>query len=173
MKNFYYVMTFNLTNSRVKHMLERLGVFVMTDTMIDFKTRSKLFLSFSEATSHAHEDFEKKLKSLYTDDKKHNIRHISVLNPSFALPGSDFMAALAERFGGQSLSNWDDNCCSVLFFADLPEGDEGDEHAIDPNSWMVKYEVLFAEDAIELSGNGDFVFSPMQVASNNFTSTYH
>jgi len=154
-------------------MLDRLGFTAMMDTVLDLKTRSKLFLSFTEATVHVHADFDKKLALIYPEKKDHQIRHISVLNPAFMMPGSNLMQALAERFGGKALDNWDENCCSAIFFAEAADEDDDEDRHTDPNSWMVKYEVFYTDDAIELSGNGDFVFSPLSVPHNMITSTYH
>lgn len=152
-------------------MLEQQKVNALTGVMIDFKLRSRLFLSYSEASNAAHEDFNSKAEIIYPDKQEHLVSQFSVANPIILDQNSDVIEAMAEKFGGKYLSNWDDNCCSVIFFADNPESD--DEINLDPNSWMFKYEILFSEDAIELSGNGDFVFSPMNVAHSQFTSSYH
>lgn len=171
MRNFYYVVSFNLTNPRVKTMLEQLKITAMTGLVIDFKLRSKLFLSYSEATNAAHDDFKKKLEVIYPDKLEHKINSFAVANPAILAQSSEMIEDLAEKFGLKYLSGWDENCCSVLFFADNPDDEE--EINLDPNAWMFKYEILYTEDAIELSGNGDFVFSPMNVPHTQFTSTYH
>lgn len=143
----------------------------MTGLMIDFKLRSKLYLSYSEAKNGAIDDFDKKLEAIFPDKEEHQVSQFSVANPAILGQSNDLMQELANKYGGNFLSDWDENCCSVIFFADNPDGD--DETELSPNSWMFKYEVMFTEDAIELSGNGDFVFSPINVPHNSFTSSYH
>ena len=174
MKNFYFVTTLNLTNIQVKSMLERQGVFSMVDTMIDFKLRSKLFMSYSEANAGAIEDFDKKLKLIFTDKEVHEINHFSVINPAFASQSADAMEELIRRLGSKAMGEWDENCCNVLFFAANSQVREPNQDSkIDPNSWMFKYEIFYTEDAMELSGNGDIIFSEMNVPHTEFTSTYH
>ena len=171
MRNFYYVTTFNLHNPVVKTMLNKQGITSMTGMIVDFKLRSKLFLSFTEATLAANDDFNNKLEAVYPDKEEHNISQFSVANPAILSRNNEMITKMAEKFGGKSLEDWDSNCCSVVFFVDNPEQD--DDINLDPNSWMFKYEIFFTEDAIELSGNGDFVFSKMNVPHTEFRSTYH
>lgn len=171
MRNFYYITTFNIHNPVMKTMLHKQGITAMTGLIVDFKLRSKLFLSFTEATLAAHDDFDNKLDSIYPDKLEHNVSQFSVANPSILTKNHEMITNMAEKFGGKSLANWDSNCCSVIFFVDNPESDE--DININANAWMLKYEVYFTEDAIELSGNGDFVFAPMNVPHTQFTSTYH
>lgn len=171
MKNYYYVVSFNLTNPRVKSMLDRQKITAMTGFMIDFKLRSKLFISFSETTLAAYDDFQKKLALIYPDKQEHHVSQFSIANPAVFSTDGDLIQSLAEKFGGKYLNNWDENCSSVIFFADNP--DAVDDVSLNPNSWMFKYEIFFSEDAIELSGNGDFVFSQMNVPYTQFNSTYH
>ena len=171
MRNFYYITTFNLTNPIVKAMLSKQGIITMTGFVVDFKLRSKLFLSFTEATIAANVDFDNKLSIIYPDKKEHNISHFSVANPAI-LPNNDQLAeAMAEKFSGRRGGKWDNNCCSVIFFADNPDVDENINLQV--NSWMFKYEIYFTEDAIELSTNGDYIFSQMNLPRTQFNSTYH
>jgi len=171
MRNFYYITTFNIHNPVMKTMLQKQGITAMTGLVVDFKLRSKLFLTFTEATLAANDDFDNKLSSIYPDKKEHNVSQFSVANPSILTKNHEIITNMAEKFGGKSLSNWDNNCCSVIFFADNPEEDK--DINLDVNAWMLKYEIYFTEDAIELSGNGDFVFSQMNVPHTQFKSTYH
>jgi len=171
MRNYYYITTFNLTNLVVKAMLIKQNITEMTGLVVDFKLRSKLFLSFSEATLSAYKDFDNKLKSIYPDKEEHNVSQFSVANPS-ALPNNDPVAeSLVEKFNGRRVGKWDSNCCSTIYFADNPEEDEDINLSVD--SWMIKYEIYFTEDAIELSGNGAYIFSQINVPRTQFNSTYH
>src|SRR5574343_524414 len=142
MKNFYYVTSFNLSNPSIKTMLDKKGITEMSGMMLDLKIRSKLFISYGEAFSNAQEDFEKKLKAIFPDDEQHNIRHVSAINPALALRGNHLISAMIEKFVGSAMSAWDDNCCGVLFFADMQDGEDVDD-PFDPNSWMLKYEILY------------------------------
>ena len=138
---------------------------------MSFKLRSKLFLSYAETISSVREDYRKKSDIIFQSDTKHVSSEIFVANPAILGPNSELIAALADKFGGKYFNDWDDNCCSVFFFIDNPEAEE--EITVDPNSWLIKYEVMFSEDAIELSGNGDFVFSKVNVSTTSMNSTYH
>jgi hypothetical protein len=112
MRNFYFVVSFNLTNPRVKTMLEQQKVTAMTGFMIDFKLRSKLYLSYMEATRNANDDFDKKLDLLYPDDdERHHVSQFAVSNPSILAPTGDLMEAMAEKFGVNYMNAWDENCC--------------------------------------------------------------
>ena len=171
MKNFYFVLSFNVTNPIVKKMIKRQGIFTSCDQMVDFKIRSRPYMSFTEATIACHYDYKNKQDAIYTEKEEHPVRHICVLNPAFVVPVDDLEAQIAEKFGHAALNGWSDNCAAVLFFAEADFADESNSE-FSPNSWMLKYEVLSFDDAIELSGNGDFVFSPMHVA-RDFSSALH
>lgn len=171
MRNFYYVVSFNLTNPTVKSMLDKQGVTALTGFVLDMKLRSKLFISKSETTRAAIIDFHKKLELIYPDsgEVEHYVSQFAISNPK--LTSKDVILEMLSKFGSKYLNNWDENCCSVIFFADNPNHEE--EINLDPNSWMVKYEILYVEDAIELAGNGDFIFAQMDVPQTTFNSTYH
>lgn len=171
MRNFYYVVSFNLTNPIVKTMLDKQGVTELTGFVLDMKLRSKLFISKTETTTAALIDFHKKLPLIYTDADKteHYVSQFSIVNPK--LTSEADVSDMLAKFGGKYLNNWDENCCGVMFFADNPNYEA--EINLDPNSWMVKYEILYSDDAIELAGNGDFIFAQMDVPRTTFNSTYH
>jgi hypothetical protein len=170
LRNFYFVTSFNLTNPIVKTMMDMKGVSAVTGPIVDFKMRSKLFMSYGEALSAANGDFEQKALAFYTKGE-HFISQFMIANPSIMIQDADSIEALTAKFGAKYLSGWDDNCCSVLFFADNSEGEE--IAALNANSWLVKYEIFYSDDAIELSGNGDFAFEPMNIPRTQFSSTYH
>jgi hypothetical protein len=49
----------------------------------------------------------------------------------------------------------------LFFVTDTGKTIEEDEAPeISPDMWMLKYEILYFDDAIEMPGNGDFVFAP-------------
>lgn len=171
MRNFYYVVSFNLTNPLVKTTLSNQGVTSLTGLMIDFKLRSKLFISYTEAMLAANDDFTKKLESFYPDKQEHQVCQYSVANPSILASSDEVAEKMSIKFGMNYLNGWDDNCCSVIFFADNPTGEEDPD--LEPNAWMIKYEILYTDNSIELSGNGDFVFAPINVPRASFNSTYH
>jgi len=128
--------------------------------MLDFKIRSRLFRSFTEAKHSAQEDFDRKLPVLYTEGDA-RIRTVTVMNPAFVIIGS----AVIDGTAGL----WDSNCCGAVFFCEdkvdevVDENDELD-HSV-PSSWMFKYEIFFSDDAIEISKNGEYAFQDL--------STYH
>jgi hypothetical protein len=171
MRNFYYVVSFNLTNPLIKTMLSQQKITSMTGLMLDFKLRSKLFLSYIEAMTSVNEDFNNKLDSIYTDKNTHGVAMFTVANPSIIAQTTD-IESMVKRFSGKNLSDWDENCVCAVFFADNNVEDD-EEINSDPNSWLMKYEIFYTEDAIELSGNGNFLFSAMNVPQTQFTSTYH
>jgi len=170
MRNYYYVVSLNMTNPIVKSMLDKQGL--SSVTMVDFKMRSKLFMSYQETLNAALADFDNKLTKLYVKKGEHFIGSFTLSNPAVLTPESDVMAAMIAKFGGNYLNDWDENCASVIFFAENPDGD-GEKAVLNATSWMVKYEVLFTDDAIELTGNGDFAFEPMNVPKTQFSSAYH
>jgi len=172
MKNYYYVVSINMTNERIQSMLERTGLAAMMDTMIDFKLRSRLFMSYKDALTAANGDFEKKCPGVYPGVEDPNYFSLSVPNPELVSQPNNLMAAIAAQLNTTN-NNWDPHCCNVLFFTDEPIIDEDEETAqLSINSWMFKYEIYYTEDAIELAGNGDYVFSQMNLPKTQFSSTY-
>lgn len=168
MKNFFYVLTYNITNLVIQRALDGSPVSVL-DNAIEFKTRSKLYKSYSETAQHVHDDFERKLVKMQLGEN-FMVKILSVMNPSIIGSSVEEMASLVERFGHRSIDAWDDECCGVVFFMRVPDdSNESDLDGITPNAWMLKYEIFFSEDNIELTKNGDFALMSLQ----NFTSTYH
>lgn len=166
MKNFYYVVSLNLTNPIIKTMLETSGVTKMTGMVVDFKLRSKLFMSYSESINAITEDFKKKILSIYGIIDEQYISKFIVMNPLIFHPDHAEVNVIDGNY-----YTWDENCFSVIFYVDNPEGD--DELPITANSWMFKYEIFFTEDAIELSRNGDHIFSSMDIPITELSSSYH
>ena len=162
-------MTFNVTNPVVKKALTGSAISVV-DNVVDFKVRSKLYISFTEAMTNVHEDFEQKLDQLNIDED-HAVKVLSVMNPSIMNASTDLMAALVEKFGHQSIKTWDDDCCGVTFFIHVLSGSsENDIEDVTPNDWMLKYEVFYSDDGMEISKNGDFA---LMSAMKHMSSTYH
>lgn len=166
MRNFYYVLSFNLTNQKIKTMLYNKKMSNITDSMVDFKLRSKLFFSYTDALSAATDDCHNKLDDIYEDKSEHNISVFSISNPSLMDPNSQ----IEDFLHNTHIKAWDENCASVLFFSD--NKDEPSEVNINLNELMLKYEIFFSEDAMELPGNGDFIFM-MNSHQLNAKSTYH
>lgn len=173
MRNFYYVQTYNMQHPSIRAMLDKLGVLGIHDSLSELKVRSKHFLGFHETTAHAHEDFEKKLSRIFPVEPGQKIeagyKVITIMNPKFAIP-DQLSEMIAERFGEQH-NHWDDDCCGMMFFCDAPAEEDDDEF---PRTWMLKYEVFFEEDSIQLMRkNGDHAFDPAALAFQSFTSALH
>lgn len=178
MKNYYYVLSFNLTNPIVKSMIARQDIFKDGEMMVDFKVRSRPFMSFTETTIASHKDYQVKHSALFgkKPDEECNVRHICVINPDFMM--TEMHADdVPEQFGMSAMNNWSENCCCVLFFnsceecADSPApfGRISQSPSTEKDSWMLKYEVMFFDDIIEMPSNGDFVFNVPSIE----LSTYH
>ena len=168
MRNFYYVQSYNMMNPGIRSMLDQIGLLGIHDSLSEMKIRSKYFLGYSEVMHHAQIDFRQKLPKIFppsddTNDKKENaIKVISVMNPKFAMQHIE-----DGRFGEQE---WDDNCCGTMFFCN-EHSDDDDEF---PRAWMMKYEIFFEEDVIQLvPKNGEHAFDPAQVAYQSFSSALH
>ena len=86
MRNFYYVLSFNLTNPIVKTMLDRQGITELTGFVLDMKLRSKLFINKTETTMAALNDFHKKLPLIYPDADiiAHYVSQFSITNPKLS-----------------------------------------------------------------------------------------
>lgn len=173
MRNFYYVQTYNVQHPGIRAMLDKLGVLGIHDSLSELKVRSKHFLGFHETTVHAHEDFEKKLSRIFPaeEDEKIEVGYkvITIMNPKFAIP-DQLADMIADRFGEQH-NKWDDDCCGTMFFCDAPADEDDDAFS---KTWMLKYEVFFEEDTIQLMRkNGDYAFDPVAIAFPSFTSALH
>jgi len=154
----------------IKRMLGTLGILEMHDSLSELKIRSKYFLGYHEVMHHAQLDFKQKLPQIFppTDDpndKNENaIKVISIMNPKFAMGQLDG----DPRFEDQK---WDDDCCGTVFFCDAPNGDDDDDF---PSAWMMKYELLFEDDIIQLvRKNGEHAFDPAALAYQSFSSALH
>lgn len=177
MKNFYYVLSFNTTNPKIKSMFTRQSIFATSEQMIDLKARSRPYMSLTEVTIAAHKDAQLKLKSIFDDetdehrDPNFTVNHVCVMNPLMLMAecGEIDQEAIAERFGPGALYNWDDNCCSAMFFL-TNHKKINDASDISSDDWLLKYEVMYFSDSIEIAGNGDFVFAPSNI---NMSSALH
>lgn len=170
MRNFYYIQTYNLMNPGIRLMLDSLGIFAIHDSLADLKVRSKYFVSYSEILKHAQDDFRKKLPKIFpvSDDPKSTnenaIKGMTIMNPKFSMIDQD-----DERLVGQE---WDDDCIGSMFFCNAAsDDDESDDF---PTSWMVRYEIFFEDDVIQLVlKNGEHAFDPAAVAYQSFSSALH
>ena len=169
MNNFYYAITFNLDNEKVKRGLKKLGVLDISESLVAFKTRSKFFMDYSSVKSEIDSDFIKKSKVFYSEEelKTAILGEISIKNPAYN-SNSEQVLSHISKFGNAANSNWNDNCYSCSFFA------ERDCHGeVSLNSWLFKYEVFVVEDSIDDSKNGDYVFSKLNSELIFSNSTYH
>lgn len=169
MRNFYYAQTYNLMNPAIKGMLSASGIFGLHDNLSELKIRSKYFIGFYEASNQAQEDFKKKLSKIFPEavDEKTEamVKVFMIMNPKFSIP-NQLNEEIAEKFG-ESPNMWDDNCCGTLFFCDANDTEEEEF----PSAWMVKYEIFFEEDVIQLvSKNGEYAFNPADLA---YSSSVH
>lgn len=167
MKNFYYVLTYNIHHPKVNSILHRNAILETTESLIDFKIRSKLYVSYKESVERIHDDISKKIPAIFPNHKKgeqHPLKVINLMNPAFAI-GSEMSEKLFEKYGAVE-DYWDDKCCSSIF---LSEASEYEDESEMPAVWMFKYEIFFVEDAIEISKNGEYAFHPVNIP---FSSTY-
>ena len=145
-------------------------------SLVDFRVRSKLFLGLNETSLAAQEDFEKRLEFLYPADETYALNFIQVTNPSFG------EATLQDQ---QDLAycEWEESCCSAIFFSEDDEGNDNIEtqeniempsgYEVPLVEWMFKYELHMCKDAIEYTRNGEYVFSPKDIPHMSMTSSYH
>lgn len=160
LKNFYYVLTPNVSHPHVKTLLDKIKIIELSDSMIDFKIRSKLYLSYTESVIHVHDDIKLKLSAIFPEieegqEKSAFIKVVSLMNPHYAIM-SEISQKLAEKFGNLN-DHWDENCCSAIF---LSEGEKDEEEDDIPKTWMFKYEIFYVEDPIEICKNGEYAFAP-------------
>lgn len=153
-------------------MLNRLKIIEMSRGIVDLKVRSKIYRSFSEAVQASHTDFHSKMSFLYEKEKQ-QVESTTVMNPTF-MGNSVALLEVAATYGPQA-TVWDENCCAAIFMSEkrFVEDQPREEENELPPTMMFKYEVMFTEDAIELTRNGDFVISPANIPSHNYNSTYH
>lgn len=168
MRNFYYVQSYNMMNHAIKRMLDTMGILGFHDSLAEMKIRSKYYIGYSEAVNHAQMDFYQKLPKIFPPIKgepnENPIKAITIMNPKFV------MSQLIEH-NQLSEQTWDDNCCGTMFFCDAPNGDDDDDF---PTAWMMKYEIFFEEDIIQLvRKNGEHAFEPAALAYQSYTSSLH
>lgn len=136
-KNFYYIATFNLTSPIVKKYLEDALLLVENGIIVDFKFRSKLFNTYDETVHASEYDFSNRITILYTDeDSKLEIDELIIVNPAYSI----------ENIESNLKREWDETCCGALYYIDKSS----------PTDWIMKYEIYFAEDGIEVVRNGEF-----------------
>lgn len=167
MKNYYFILTFNIGNPVMKRMLGRIGFTKLSSSINDLKIRSKVYATLNEVTGAASSDFKLKLPELFPDSAEHIYHVFCVSNPTFELAEAiGLEAAKAVSFNRRA--TWDDDCCMTLFFTE--DAIEGEEL---PRDWIMKYEVFALEDTIEYAKNGEGIFTPAQADPQNFSSQYH
>lgn len=131
--------------------------------LVEFKFRSKLYSSYSETVSGAEYDLSCRIEVLYEEDAQLNVQEMVIVNPEFAVT-PDVAIENAKELGMHS-GHWDPTCAAAIFFVD-------EEY---PTDWLLKYEVYFMEDGIEIPKNGDLErFLQMQIDnSDKFPSLLH
>lgn len=163
--SFYYVVTYNLQHPTVKNYLsDFLG---SCESAMEFKVRSKLYHDFVEATDAAHDDFDMKCDGLYPDRPEQALQWVTAINPIFS---QDVNTEEEPVF---VTGDWQDNCAGSIFFMEVDEDDEDEEEepVFEPGSWLLKYEIFFAQDILEVPVNGEAAFSPTLAGCT--TSSYH
>lgn len=146
MRNFYFVCTYNASSPVVKQYLEDTCMIIEPGMLVDFKFRSKLFSTYQEAVNAAEWDFGFRLEVFFEDVEEHveiPIQEMLVVNPAFAV-NPDVARETAEKFPQHS-GNWDPTCTAAIFFIEEDT----------PSEWLLKYEVYFADDGIEVAKNGE------------------
>lgn len=171
MRNFYYILTYNMMHPSILRMFDALiGIH---DSLSELTVRSKRFMEAHEATSHAYKDFDKKVSRIFPvekgeESKEHPVKIMTVMNPKFAMSQQD-SDLIAEKFGEQH-GKWDDDCCATMFFCES----EGEDEDSFPKTWMVKYEIFFEDDQMNLvRKNGEYAFDPAALAFSSYTSSLH
>lgn len=159
--SFYYVVTYNVQHPTVKKLLDKLGMSAISGSLIELKSRSQLYHDYEQVSQAAHDDFDLKLKMMYDHDQKDQvIRCISATNPMFD-PDAENTA--------YDQGEWDDWCAGSIFFGEADDEEDEEEMPKEPGSWMVKYELFYVEDAIEVLKNGELIYCP---GAHNTTITY-
>jgi hypothetical protein len=180
MRNYYFVLSYNMSEPRVHKLLDATGLSQISDSLIQLKARSKLYHTIEAAVDGAHNDFSLKLEAMYDEEENPAFTTITAINPKQLDP--KIQTRVTTEFGEDG--RWDDNCHASIFFCevapDSPLDDMEDEElqqlteeeisAIDkPTTWQLKYEIYFTDDAIEVTSNGEYAFTGPMVQ----TSSYH
>lgn len=173
MRNFFYLQSYNMGSSAIRSMLADLGMTGIHDSLADLRVRSKYFLSNSETLQHATDDFEKKLTKIFPAQEGVSkgvelgaVKVVTLMNPKFALK------QLTEPHPFLADQKWDDNCTATMFFCETTGQDLKEKDM--PRTWMMKYEIFFEEDTIQLvDKNGTHAFDPATWAYHSFSSAVH
>lgn len=160
---FYFVCTFNLTCPEVKTYLEK-KLFVIDQAMtVEMKLRSKLMSSFSEVADAIELDFSEKFGFFFSQEGNYKIQILTIANPKYAI--NPRVAIESAEVFGQLDGTWDEHCCAATFFLN----DENPEKS----EWILKYEIYFADDGIEVAKNGELDRLLAESYSDKFPSVYH
>lgn len=158
MKNYYFTLTFNLENSRVKKLLDEISSVSLS--MLEFRSKSKFHMSYTAVMEQVHNDFKSKIAKICQLEKLEQLNYATnlFLNPAYVFDLSESPV--------QSNVKWEENCCAKLMYF---EGAKDDPET--STSWLLKYEIYVLDDQINLD-KGNF---KMQIASMNLDlapSTY-
>jgi hypothetical protein len=159
-----------MMNPNIRLMLDKMGIIGMHDSLSELKVRSKYFLGYTEVLSHAQKDFRQKLPKIFPPSEDPSVKNeaaikgMTIMNPKFAMVDME-----DERFQNQQ---WDDDCFGTMFFCNATESDDDEDEF--PSAWMVKYEIFYEDDVIQLvSKNGEHAFDPAALAYQSFSSALH
>lgn len=153
MKNFYFVVTCQLTHPRVKKLTDK--ILDISDGAIELKFRSQPFLTFAQAVEKTRDDFSKKCKMMYGEGE-FEIRQITLINPDYTV-SDELSNAFSIDENKSWVSDWEDRCAATIFYTEHVEGEPT------PPQWMIKYEIYVLAD--EMSVNGEGAFSPEKLSS--------
>jgi len=161
MFSYYYVATYNIHHKTIKGLLGRMGLTSIQYSMFNLQIRSQMYMDFETACEAVHQDFELKMPPMYGDNHDQQlIRMVTATNPMFN-PSSEDASDL----------DWSDDCAGSVFYAEAET--EEMNVVVEPNSWLIKYEIYFIQDITEWSRNGDATFSPPDQDYLELSSTYH
>lgn len=163
MFSFYYVVTYNVQHPTVKKLLDTIGVSAIQNNIMNFQIRSKMYINFDDTCEAVHDDFELKMPAMYGPNHEEQlIRMVNATNPMFN----------PDCENSSELDDWADDCAGSVFYAEA-ESDDDVDTAVEPNSWMFKYEIYFIEDITEWPRNGEATYSPPEIDYQSLSSTYH
>jgi hypothetical protein len=130
---------------------------------VDFKFRSKLFNTYTEAVSAGEYDFAYRAEILYNEENTApEISEMVIINPVYAV-NPNVASENADKIGLHNES-WDQTCCAAIYFIDKEV----------PTDWLMKYEIYFAEDGIEVVKNGELErFLQIEEDGDKFPSRLH
>lgn len=170
MRNFQYVLYYNLSSIPIRNMIHGSGLKEAVSGITDLRVKSKFYGTSEEVVDAAHDDFEMKLHHIFKDTAPHGIKTVTVINPMFAANDEMTKAVIDKLMAGVATGPWDKNCACAIFFCEVAPHSEDEE--IIPDSWLFKYEIVHVDDPIQIAKNGEQTFYPM-TPREGANSAYH